>query len=316
MDRILVTPRSLTSAPPSALDALARAGFEIVFSTPGQLPTEAELMRLLPGCVGWLAGVEPVSEAVVAAADRLRVVSRNGSGVDNLPMAALEARGVAVTRAVGANAAGVAELALALLLAAARSLPETAAGVRAGAWPRLPGIEVGGRTVGVVGMGAIGRRVAAALLGLGARVVAYDPFRPTTSLDVLYLDLPDLLATSDAVTLHCPMPPDGRPLFDELALARLPPGAILINTARAGLVDEGALLARLDAGHLRAYATDVFAEEPAGDDPLARHPRVIGTSHVGALTEESVQRATEAAVANLLAVLALDALSADGRAAG
>jgi D-3-phosphoglycerate dehydrogenase len=316
MNRILVTPRSLTSAPPSALDELTRAGFHVVFSKQGQLPSEAELMRLLPGCVGWLAGVEPVSEAVVTAADQLQVISRNGSGVDNLPMTALEARGIVVARAVGANAAGVAELAIALLLSAARSLPETAAGVRAGRWPRLPGIEVGGRMVGVVGMGAIGRRVATALLALGARVVAHDPFRPTTGLDVPYLDLPDLIATSDAVTLHCPMPPDGRPLFDESALARLPPGAILVNTARAGLVDEDALLARLNAGHLRAYATDVFAKEPAGDDPLARHPRVIGTSHVGALTEESVQRATEAAVANLLAALTPKVLSADDHAVG
>lgn len=143
-DRILVTPRSLTSAPPPALDRLVRAGFEVVLSTPGALPSEAELLRLVPGCVGWLAGVEPVSERVVAAADRLQVVSRNGSGADNLPLVRLAERGIRVERAIGANATGVAELTLGLILAACRHIPETAVGVRAGGWPRLTGREVEG----------------------------------------------------------------------------------------------------------------------------------------------------------------------------
>lgn len=312
MDRILVTPRSLTSAPPPALGSLRDAGFETILSTRGEMPSEAELMRLVPGCVGWLAGVEPVSEAVIAAADRLRVVSRNGSGADNLPLAALAARGIVVARATGTNAGGVAELALGLILAAARSIPETAAGVRAGTWPRLPGIEVAGRRAGVVGMGAIGRRVAAALAALGAEVVACDPSEPATGLPVRYLPLPELLATADVVTLHCPLPEDGWPLLDARALALLPAGAILVNTARAGLVEEPALLSALDAGRLRTYATDVFAAEPPGNAPLARHPRVIATSHVGALTAESVTRATEAAVANLLAVLAPERVRAAG----
>ncbi|MFC6489359.1 oxidoreductase, partial [Nitratireductor sp. GCM10026969] len=104
MDRVLITPRSLTSSPPPALARLERAGFELVFSAPGKIPDENELLRLVPDCVGWLAGVEPVSEKVIAAARRLRVISRNGSGVDSLPMVAVEARGIAVERALGANA--------------------------------------------------------------------------------------------------------------------------------------------------------------------------------------------------------------------
>ncbi|WP_210528809.1 phosphoglycerate dehydrogenase [Rubellimicrobium arenae] len=304
MERILVTPRSLTSAPPPALDRLTEAGFELVFSTPGATPSEAELLRLVPGCVGWLAGVEPVSEAVVAAADRLRIISRNGTGADNLPLAALSARGIQVARAMGANATGVAELALGLMLAACRHIPQTTAGVQVGGWPRLKGREIEGSTVGIVGMGAIGRRVARVLEALGARIVAHDPFRPDPGgIRLDYVSLDELLERSGIVTLHCPPPEDGRPLLGHGQLGRLPKGAILVNTARANLVDPAAVLAALDEGRIETYATDVFAVEPPTGDPLAGHPRVLGTSHVGALTDGSVARATEAAIDNLLVAL-------------
>jgi len=304
MDRILVTPRSLTSAPPPALDRLALAGFELVFSTPGATPSEAELLRLVPGCVGWLAGVEPVSEAVIAAADRLRIISRNGSGADNLPHAALSARGVRVARAMGANAAGVAELAVGLILSACRHIPETTAGVRSGGWPRRKGREIGETTVGIVGLGAIGRRVARAMAALDARLLVHDPFRPDPEgLPVEFVDLSGLLERAKVVSLHCPTPEDGCPLLDAPALALLPREAILVNTARANLVEPNALLRALDEGRIETYATDVFAIEPPVGDRLATHPRVLGTSHVGALTEGSVARATEAAVDNLLMAL-------------
>jgi D-3-phosphoglycerate dehydrogenase len=304
MGYILVTPRSLTSDPPPALDRLTRAGFELVFSTPGATPSEAELLRLVPGCVGWLAGVEPVSEAVIASADRLRIISRNGSGADNLPLPLLGSRGIAVARAMGANATGVAELTMGLILAACRHIPETSSGVHAGGWPRLRGREIEGATVGIVGLGAIGRRVARVLDSLGARLLVHDPLRPDPgTLPVEHVALPELLERSGIVTLHCPAPEDGRPLLDGAALGRLPRGAILVNTARANLIDPVALLAALEEGRIETYATDVFAVEPPGDDPLAAHPRVLATSHVGALTEGSVTRATEAAVENLLLAL-------------
>lgn len=300
--RILITPRSLTRSPPPGLDRLTRAGFDLVMPPPGAMPDEATLLRLVPGCEGWLAGVEPVSDRVIAAADRLRVIARNGTGVDSLPLPVLTARGIALRRAEGANAGGVAELTLGLIIAALRHLPATAAGVRAGGWPRHTGREISGATAGVIGCGAIGRRVIAALQGLGARVVAHDPFRPDLGpAAVPYLDLDDLLARADIVTLHCPAGP--RPLLDRPALARLPAGAVIVNTARPSLVDEAALLAALDGGGLAAYATDVFDPEPPGDSALTRHPGVIATSHIGGLTRESIARATDMAVDHLLEVL-------------
>ncbi|MCP4386208.1 MAG: oxidoreductase [Hyphomicrobiales bacterium] len=305
MDRVLITPRSLTSAPPPALDRLSDAGFDLVHSTPGVLPTEAELLRLVPGCVGWLAGIEPVSERVINAATDLRVVSRNGTGVDNLPLESLERRGIVVAKADGANAIGVAELTVGLILAAVRHLPETSNGIKAGGWPRLPGREVSGACVGVVGCGAVGRRVCAVLSGMGANVVAYDPFEPdlgSLANEVRYVTLEALIATAGIISLHCP-PIADRALLDQDALSRMQPETVLINTARESLVDQDALLKALDAGHIAAYATDVFEEEPPVNRSIANHPRVIATSHIGGLTAESIARATESAVDNLLTVL-------------
>jgi D-3-phosphoglycerate dehydrogenase len=303
MARILVTPRSLTLTPHPAIEALREKGHEVVYSTKGQQPAEAELERLVPTVEGWLAGVEPISEAVIERANRLRVISRNGVGIDNLPMPALARRGVTVRTAEGANATGVAELAIALMLSALRHIPAADRGIKEGQWPRLRGKEIRNRRVGVVGCGAIGGEVARLAVALGASVVAFDPARPSLPIPperLRFADLPDLLREAEILTLHCPPPKNGKPLIDAPALAALPRGAILVNTARATLVDEGALIAALDEGQISAYAADVFAEEPPRSLALAGHDRVIATSHVGGFTEESVDRATVVAVANLL----------------
>lgn len=306
MARILITPRSLTSDPPLELELLRAAGHELVFSTPGKTPDEAELLRLVPSVEGWLAGVEPVSPAVIQAASRLQVISRNGSGTDNIPMAAAQARGIHVERAMAANATGVAELAIGLALAACRHLTDVSQGVREGNWPRLKGREIEGELVGIVGLGAIGRKVAGVMAELGASVLAADPFRPPLGAlegKVGFTDLSEMLTRAGILSLHCPMPEDGQPVIGRDALATVRPGLILINTARAGLVDEAALLEALEDGRVAAYATDVFATEPPAPGGLAGHPKVIATSHIGGLTDASVRRATQIAVRNLLAHL-------------
>ncbi len=307
MERILVTPRSLTASHHRALDRCRERGYDIVYSTPGKLPDEAELLRLTPGVVGWLAGVEPVSERVIAGARDLRAISRNGTGVDNLPLRALAERGVALRTAGGANAPGVAELAIGLMFAALRHIPFTDAGVKAGKWPRRLGREIRGRTVGVVGMGAVGRETARLAALLGAKILACDPAKPAVEAvpaAVEWVDLATLFAQSEMVTLHCPSLPDGRPMIGADQFAAFRQGAVLVNTARAALVDEAALFDALQSGRLDAYATDVFAEEPPRDLKLAGNDRVIAASHIGAFTEESVERTTVAAVANLLDALA------------
>lgn len=305
--RILITPRSLTAEPPAALALLAREGFTPVFATPGKMPDEAELLALVPGCVGWLAGVEPVSEAVIAAATQLRAISRNGVGVDNLPMPLLHSRGIAVLRAEGGNAVGVAELAIGLALAALRHIPRTDAGVRSGGWPRHRGLEIAGRRVGVVGCGAIGGRVARIFAAMGADVTGFDPAQPDLGIapgSFRFAPLEEVFARAELLSLHCPPPRDGSTLVDAARLAAMPRGAVIVNTARGSLIDEAAVLTALESGQLAGYAADVFHSEPPGDIPLLRHPHTVFTSHIGGFTDESVDRATEIAVRNLLAALA------------
>ena len=306
MNRILITPRSLTQNPDPALQRLVADGYELVFSRAGETPDEAALLDLLPGCVGWLAGVEPVSARVLEAATGLRAISRNGSGSDNLPLETARRLGIQVLRAGGANARGVAELAVGLLLASLRHVPEHSATLKAGAWRRRPGIEIENRTLGLIGCGAIGRLVARFALALDARVRAFDPFpdpgfAPAGDFD--WVSFEQVLEESEMLSLHCPIALNGRPMLDEAAIGRLHSGCHVVNTARAALVDEAAMLSALERDHVRVYATDVFAVEPPVMSPLLAHPRVITTPHIGGLTAESVSRATLAAVENLRGAL-------------
>ena len=308
--RILITPRSLSKGGHPGLQPLVDAGFELVFPTPGATPGEAELVTAIKGCDGWLAGVEPVSEAVIAAADRLRVISRNGTGVDNLPMAVVEARQIAVKRAEGTNARGVAELTLTLTLAALRDLVPTHNGIVAGSWPRRIGRELLGAEVAVIGLGAIGAAFSDFALALGAHVRGVDPVAPADRVvhpAFHRCDRAEALDGAEIVSLHAPMPGDGKPLLGPAEIASVARGAVVVNTARAGLVDEAAMLAALDSGQVGAYATDVFETEPPAPSALLAHPRVILTSHIGGFTVESVDRTTKRAVDNLLDVLRVHA---------
>lgn len=304
--RILITPRSLSKGGHPALQPLSDAGFELVMPAPGATPSEADLIAALPGCSGWLAGVEPVTEAVIAAATDLRVISRNGTGVDNLPVALLAARGIELRRAEGTNARAVAELALTLALAGLRDVVPTHAGMREGAWPRRVGSEIAGARVGVIGLGAIGAGFAEMCLALGARVQGFDPFAPEdriTQANFTRCSFDEALTGAEVLSLHAPMPSDGSPLLDAAALARLAPGAVVVNTARAGLVRDADMLDALNAGQVGTYATDVFHTEPPEPSDLLRHGRVVTTTHIGGFTNASVDRSTRRAVDNLLEVL-------------
>jgi D-3-phosphoglycerate dehydrogenase len=306
MECILVTPRSLTAARHPVIERLKAQGHDIVMPAPGKSPNEDELLALVPDVTGWLAGVEKVSPRVIEAARQLRAISRNGVGTDNLPVDILIERKIAVRIAAGSNAASVAELAIGLMFSALRQIPLCDTGIKQGQWPRRIGAEIRGRNVGVIGCGAIGAEVARLADALGCLVIAHDPMRPNINVGkgrLGWAQLPELLANSDIVTLHCPPARDGRALIGAGELAAMRPGAILINTARAQLIDEGAVIASLDAGHLGSYATDVFVDEPPRALSLAAHPKVIATSHIGGFTAQSVDRATEIAVANLMDAL-------------
>jgi phosphoglycerate dehydrogenase-like enzyme len=303
MKKILVTPRSLTKDGDPALALLVREGFELVFSTPGKMPGEAELIRLLPGCVGYLAGVEPITAAVLEAADTLQVISRNGTGINTIDLQAAQRLNIKILRAEGANARGVAELTLGVILGLVRSIPFGDARMKCGSWERRKGIELQGRTLGLIGCGKIGQLVCQLSLAFGMEVLAYDAipdqrFAPAPSFR--FTTLEEVLASSDIISLHCPEQPDGRAILDSKRLRRLKPGVFIVNTARASLIDETAVLEALQEGRVAGLALDVYHHEPPARSPLLSDNRVIATPHVGGYTTESVSRATLAAVENLL----------------
>ena len=302
--RVLITPRSLTAAGLDAVDdlePLRARGYELLGPSPGTMPTEEVLLELLPGCVGWLAGVEPIGERLLRDAEDLQVISRNGAGTDAIDLDAAERAGVEIVRAVGANAQGVAELVLALVLCSLRHIVATATALKHGEWTRVKGAELADRRIGIVGLGAIGSRTAAAFAGLGADVRGHDPYAERAEVPVV--ELSELLATCDVISLSCPPASDGRPVIDADGLARVPQGTVLVNTARSSLVDDEAVLAALEDGRLAAYAVDAFDTEPPQPSTLLRHERVIATPHLGGYTTTSIQRATRVAVDNLLTSL-------------
>jgi (S)-sulfolactate dehydrogenase len=250
---------------------------------------------------GWVVRNQTrVDAAALLHAPRLRVVGRVGVGLDNLDLDALRSVGAAITWAPGTNAASVAEYVVGALLHLWRRFDAATAHVAGGGWdrPAFMGHEALGRTLGVVGLGDIGARVARRATAFGMRVVAADPLLHDASFavqeyGVRLVGLDELLAESDAVTLHVPLVPSTERLVDADALGRMRPDALLVNTARGGLVDERALAAALRAGRLGGAALDVRAAEPPGaDDPLAGVPRLLLTPHVAGVTHESNARAS------------------------
>lgn len=260
-------------------------------------------MRLLPGCVGMLAGVEPIGARVLEAATQLKAICRNGVGVDNIDPAAAQRLNIQVLKTVGANARGVAELAIGLMFASIRAIPYSDTRIKAGDWSRKKGVEIQGKTLGLIGCGKIGKYVAEMATGLGMQVVAYDmypdsSFAPSPAFRFASLD--EVLHEADVLSLHCPLPEDGRSVIDRDALAKMKSGAYLINTARAALIDEDAVLDALNTGKIAGFATDVFLKEPPEASPLFLHEQVITTSHIGGFTIESVDAVTTMAMENLL----------------
>ena len=233
-----------------------------------------------------------VTAAVLAAGRRLRVVGRAGVGIDNIDVAAATERGILVVNAPRGNIVAAAEHTVALLMALARNIPQADASVRRGEWTRskFAGVEIRGKTVGIVGLGNIGSEVAKRAQGLEMEVVAFDPAVPperAEQFNVQLLPLDDLLARADFVTVHAPLVEATRNLIDARRLALMKPTARLVNAARGGIVDEQALYEALRDGVIAGAAADVFAQEPAGENPLFTLPNFVATPHIAASTVEA-----------------------------
>lgn len=310
MSSVAITPRSFRNVPGPHHDLLATLGLTARFPDVDRPLTEAEMVELVRGCDGLLVGVDPVTDAVMAAGP-LRAIAKYGSGTDNIDLDAARALGVEVTTTGAANASAVAELTIAFVFALARHLCAMDRGIREGSWSRRGGIELAGRTMGIVGYGAIGAEVGARARALGLSVVAHDPYVETADVPLLPLD--DLLERADFVSVHVPLVPATAGLIGREEVRRMKPGSHLINVARGGIVDEEAVADALDRGHLAGAAFDCFAEEPLrSDSPLRRAETAILTPHAGAATVDATVRTGTRAVESLAAQLAATAPASRG----
>jgi len=276
----------------------------IAFDPPA---TPKQMRAAMPGAAAVLVRTIPLGADLLSLAPDLVIVSKHGVGCDNIDLAHCAARGVPVTICAGANANAVAEHTLMLMLACARRLTAQDAAARAGDWgfrQRTGAFELRGRTVLVVGMGRVGRLVAALCAGFGMRVLGHGGRAWVEGVEYVD-DLGEALAQADIVTLHVPLTDATTGLIDAARLARMKPGAVLVNTARGGVADEPALIDALESGHLAMLGTDVFAAEPVrADDPLLRLPCVIATPHTGAMTGESARAMAVQSARNVLDCLA------------
>ncbi|MCX8102878.1 MAG: hydroxyacid dehydrogenase [Candidatus Bipolaricaulota bacterium] len=231
-----------------------------------------------------------VTKEVIAQAKRLRVIGRAGTGLDNIDVAAAHRANITVLNAPGANANAVAELTLGLMLALARDLPGAMSAAASGGTVKRYGMELAGKTLGLIGYGRIGRVVAHLAVAFGMRVLAHDIITPErVEPGVRLVPLETLISESDFVSLHIPLTPETRGFVNAQLLEKFKPGSFLINTARAEIVDESAILSALQSGRLRGYAADFVGAN--GRSPLLGHPRVVLTPHIGASTEEAQRRA-------------------------
>ncbi len=291
----------------AAVRVLESAGARIHYMPP--YPSEAAVADLA-GSVRADAILSRQGRVGAAAMDAapLRVVARHGVGVDDVDLDAAAARGVTVTRAPGSNTRAVAEHTVALILALLKDLRPLSATIAAGGWRggATAVRDVAGCRLGLVGMGSIGRAVVPLASAFGMRVTAFSPTAPDAGFGTAERapDLGGLLAHSEVLSLHCPFNARTRHLIDAAALAALPEGAFVVNTARGGLIDEAALLAALNSGRLAGAALDVFeTEPPAVADPLRDHPKVIATPHVAGVTPSSLDAMGVAAARCIVAVL-------------
>ena len=300
-------PALLVTGADLAPQALALLGdYEVVFA--GTSPTQDDIVALCKrhDPVAIIVRYSKVGAAAMDAAPSLRVISKHGSGTDTIDKAAADSRGIKVVAAIGANAAAVAEQALALLLACAKSVVTLNERMHAGHWDKAThkSVELEGRTVGVVGLGAIGLRFARMAGAMGMRVLGFDPYARDLPAYVKSVDLATLWRESDAISLHCPLTADNAKLINAQTLAACKQGVLIVNTARGGLIDEAALLEAIRSGRVACAGLDSFAVEPmVASHPFLGEARITLSPHIGGVTADAYVKMGVAAAQNALAVL-------------
>lgn len=304
---ILVTGPDLD---PAAAQLVEGRGYKTVHTPP--YADSAVISEYLQetGAEGIVSRMGRLDAAVMDVAPQLKVISKHGVGVDNIDIQAAADRGIPVLVATGANAVSVAEHAIALLLATVKRILPLDAGLRVGRWekPGFSGREIAGSTMGLMGMGAIAQATGSIAKGFGLNLVSFDPYAPDSAFEELGVtrcaSFEDMLARTNILSLHCPLTDQTRHILNADTLARMPEGGYVINTARGGLIDEAALVAAIQSGHLTGAGLDTFAvEPPVPDHPFFSVPEIVLTPHIGGVTRQAGARVGVDAVRGIFQIL-------------
>lgn len=302
MHKILITPRSFGLTDPAVFQTMRDDGMEVIRNPGSNIMTSEQLIRLIADCDGLIVGVDPICREVLAHAERLKAIAKYGVGLDNIDLAFCRDKGIAVSRTVGANTEAVADYTFALILAVARKVVQIDRKCRQGEWQKIMTTDVYQKTLGLVGLGAIGKSVARRAKGFSMQVIASDiswDEKWAEKHQVRRVELSQLYRQSDFISLHVPLLAETRQMIDAKALALMKPGAILINTARGGLVDENALLSALLAEKLAGAGIDVFNQEPPENSLWLSLDQVVLGSHAASSTDGAVNLMSRMAYANL-----------------
>ncbi|MBO4414103.1 MAG: phosphoglycerate dehydrogenase [Clostridia bacterium] len=305
--KILVTPTSLCKNKEIIADLSEKA--EIILNTTGKPLTEEQLFPLVADIDGYLAGLDDITGRVLMAAPKLRAVSRYGVGYERVDIKTAKELGIKVTNTPGANTQSVADLAMGLILSAARQIPYLNGRLKEGNWDRANGREIYGKTIGIIGLGAIGKSLAKRAMGFSMKVLAYDPYidrKWAEENGVSVCEIEDLVKGSDVISLHVPLTEGTRNIISRERIGMMRDGVIIVNTSRGGLIDLDAAADYIESGKIYGMGFDAFEKEPPEKHRIYEFPNVIMTPHAGAHTAEAVAGMTEMSISNLFSLLEND----------
>ncbi len=305
--KVLVTPTSYASQDESLKTILEEKVGKVIYNTTGKPLKSAQLQSMLAGVDGMIAGLDEIDAAAMAAAPDLKVIARYGVGCNNVDLVAAKKHHITVTNTPGANAKSVAELTIALILNLIRPVLPAVKGLREGDWPRLKGNCLEGKTVGLLGLGAIGKETARRLAGFDCVILAYDINQDevfASKNNVTYVPLDVLINRADIISLHLPGTPETAGMVDENFFTQMKMNSWIVNTARGDLINESALINALNSGKLRGAAVDVYRQEPPEkENPLLQMEQVIATPHMGAHSDSATNAMGRIALEECLLVL-------------
>jgi D-3-phosphoglycerate dehydrogenase len=304
--KVLVTPRSFGKTNPTPIEVLKEKGYEVIMNPYGRIMTEEEMISEIEDVDGIIIGVDPLNRNVLKHAKKLKAISKYGVGTDNIDMEYTKNAGIPVTRTVGANSDAVADYAMALLLGVARKVVLIDKECRKLNWNKITTVEMWGKTLGLIGLGSIGKGVAKRASGFNMKILAYDLYQDeeyAKANNIEYVSLEKLLKESDFISLHLPLTKDTKNLISYKEFEMMKDKAVIVNTARGGIIDEEALLWALKENKIWGAGIDVFEEEPPKNQELLKLDNIIIGSHCAASTYEAIDNMGMMAAQNLIQYL-------------